>query len=129
MLANLSVAKVSEAEPLAAKCTITDVFSGLANQRVTAGGVLRLADRQLRIAGDDPSVGIYLVSAAAPATRIKVAPDRILHNRPGSLELMVPASLENGQGYYLELVSQASSGHYLTKQPHVYARPTRLEAA
>ncbi|HAP43801.1 MAG: hypothetical protein A2004_08045 [Spirochaetes bacterium GWC1_61_12] len=55
--------------------------------------------------------------------------DRIMQNRPGGLEFMVPANLENGQGYHRELVSQASRGQYLTEQPPVYTSPTRLDAA
>ncbi|HBO39599.1 MAG TPA: hypothetical protein DD477_00060 [Spirochaetaceae bacterium] len=52
-----------------------------------------------------------------------------MQNRPGGLEFMVPANLENGQGYHRELVSQASRGQYLTEQPPVYTSPTRLDAA
>ncbi|OHD44572.1 MAG: hypothetical protein A2Y35_05430 [Spirochaetes bacterium GWE1_60_18] len=124
--ANLSTASVSKAEPGGFINRIVDLFSGQADSQITAGRSLRLSGQRLRVTGDDPRVGIYLVDTLDAAVRIQVPASYITCNRPGQLEFFVPDQLAVGQSCRLELVSQYSSGDYQVKEPRVCSSPVEL---
>ena len=78
--------------------TITNTVNGEINLSVTGGQVLDIKGVNLSIAGDNPSVGIYLQEAGAnESTRIKVT--ILLTNEPKHLMFMVPATIIKDKNY------------------------------
>lgn len=81
----------------------------------TPGRPLTVNGNYLKVVGDDPAVGIYLVDEDGTETR--VAPEYWSVNEPKTLSFVVPAGLEDGV-YTLRVVSQFNRGsNQLRKTP------------
>ena len=83
--------------------------------RVKAGRAFTLYGRNIKVQGDDPSVGITLTDAEGEVTKIEG--DMIIQNDPKKLVFLVPATLEDGE-YDLKVVTQyAAGGNRFLKTP------------
>ncbi|MDR1218401.1 MAG: DUF4469 domain-containing protein [Treponema sp.] len=94
-----------------------DISSGAANDVLTPGGLFSIAGHKIKIAGDDPDVGVYVVSADDPSLRVK-ASGRLAENTASKLIGVVPAL---GAGAWkVEIKTQyAGSGNTVLKSPRV----------
>lgn len=79
----------------------------------TAGRPYTLTGAKLKLAGDDPSVGITLTSQSGVVTR--VADEMIAVNMPAKLVFVIPAGLADG-AYELKVTTQFN-GSGLLKTP------------
>ncbi|MDR2053604.1 MAG: DUF4469 domain-containing protein, partial [Treponema sp.] len=94
-----------------------DVVTEAVNETLTPGGQFSVSGHKIKAAGDSPEVGVYFVSAADPARRVK-ASGHLAENAPHRLIGIIPASLTPG-GWKLEIVTQYSSGSFFLKEPRV----------
>ena len=88
-----------------------------AGYRVKAGRIFTLNGKNIKVAGDDPSVGITLTSSDSVVTKIEG--DLLYQNTPSKVAFIVPENLEDGE-YELKLTTQFSSGNWLLKTPRTF---------
>jgi len=86
--------------------------TGLSNQIITPLNILTIHGKQLKISGNHPDVGIYLINTA---TKSRITVNQIITNYQKKLLVMVP-KLSKGN-YWLEIVTQQSRGSFLLKKP------------
>lgn len=89
---------------------VQDVATKADNASATAGRAFTLTGRNIRIAGDDPAVGLTLI--AEGGTETPVTADLWVINNPSTVTFIIPAGLEAGT-YTLRLTTQFS-GHSTT---------------
>ena len=94
--------------------SVTDVKTGSQNNLLTPGRNIKVAGAKLKIAGDDPAVGLFFVPEAGGAP-VPVDTSDLVINRPAELIAVIP-NLAPGV-YRLRLVTQYSGGSPL-KYPH-----------
>jgi len=92
---------------------VTDVKTGSVNDLLTPNHNLKIKGYKLKIAGDNPDVGVFFVNQATQ-DRIKVNATDIVINNPSDLIIFIPA-LAAGT-YTLEVTSQFTNGSLL-KEP------------
>lgn len=100
--------------------SIIDVTTGELNNHLTGGGPAVISGSNIKIAGDDPSVGIFLTKTGG--TPIKAG--LLIHNNPSQITFMLPA-LEDGE-YKLSLTTQYASSNKQVKDPRTNALPVLL---
>jgi hypothetical protein len=115
-IANIEVNILGVAESSAVILQVTDVKSGSVNDLLTPGRNLKIVGSKIKVAGDDPSVGIYFVDDATQA-RTKVDPSDIVTNNPSEVMVVIP-ELPSGT-YNLEIVTQFSKNSAFLKEPRV----------
>jgi hypothetical protein len=94
---------------------VTDVDTEAVNESLTPGGMFSLGGHKVKVAGSDPSCGVYFVSATNPAQRVAVS-GHLAENTPGKIIGIIPA-LSPGQ-WKVEVVSQfTGSGSTSLKNP------------
>jgi hypothetical protein len=93
-----------------------DVTTGAVNETLTPGGQFSVSGHKIKVAGDKPEVGVYFVSAADPAQRVKVA-GHLAENAASRVIGIIPA-LTSG-AWKLEIVTQYSSGSFFLKDARV----------
>ncbi len=103
---------VGDAQPAISQ--VTDVKSGTVNNRLTPGKLLRVKGEKIKLAGDNPAVGVWF-TAEATGERTRVEADEIGTNNPSELLLNVP-DLAAG-AYYMEVTTQYNGGAFLLKDP------------
>jgi hypothetical protein len=91
---------------------VVDVKTGSVNNRITPNRNLRIKGNKLKLAGENPDVGVYFVNEAT-GELIKV--DEIVDNKPSELMIIVP-QLEAGL-YLIQVTTQFSSASILLKEP------------
>jgi hypothetical protein len=89
-----------------------DVASGTSDEKLTPGGVLTLLGSRIKIAGEDPSCGLYLVQADGAAVKVT---GNFVENHPARLSAQLPA-LTPGT-YRARVVTQYTSGGTSLKEP------------
>jgi hypothetical protein len=94
--------------------SVTDVKTGSQNHLLTPGRNIKIAGAKLKIAGDDPAVGLFFESESGGAP-VPVEQSDIVVNHPAELIAVIP-NLAPGV-YRLKIVTQYSSGKNL-KHPH-----------
>lgn len=99
---------------------ITDVATGELNNCLTSGGPAVISGSNIKVAGDDPSVGIFLTKTGGSPIKAGL----IIHNNPSQITFMLPA-LEDGE-YKLSLTTQYASGNKNVKEPRTYILPVLL---
>jgi hypothetical protein len=97
---------------------LTDVTTEEINSVITPGGGVSLQGVKIKIVGDEPGVGLYLIDVAT-ATEITIPKTSILVNDPSKILFIVPADLPAGD-YKLKLVTQYSTNQTLLKEPRTY---------
>lgn len=90
-----------------------------AGYRVKAGRIFTLNGKNIKVAGDDPSVGITLTSSDSVVTKIEG--DLLFQNDPSKVSFIVPENLEDGE-YELKIVTQYSSGGKYLKTPRSFVQ-------
>ncbi|GHV50197.1 hypothetical protein FACS1894181_10450 [Bacteroidia bacterium] len=96
---------------------IEDVASGSINDQLTPGNNLRVFGHKVKVAGDDPEVGIYFVGETT-RSRVKVAANQIAVNANSQLLFIIPA-LANST-YHLEVTTQYSNAGSNLKAPRTF---------
>lgn len=102
--------------------TVTDSTSKSINEKLTSGGALVLGGVNLKIQGDDESIGVYLTANTEGATPAK-APV-VIANAPSQLIVQMPA-LADGQ-YTVSVTTQYSGSSRSVKAPRTYTFPIIL---
>lgn len=105
--------------------TSLDAATGLDQFNATAGANLTLTGKNIKVAGDDPSVGITLTDSEGAETRIKAG--AIGLNQPSKLIFTLPATLAAGD-YTLTITTQYAVGASL-KTPRVLTQTIHVAAA
>ncbi len=90
----------------------------------TAGLPFTLTGRNIKVVGDDPSVGITLTDSTGTETR--VADNMVAVNQPSKLVFVIPAGLADGD-YTLTVTTQYNSGAQL-KNPRSVSHTLTLGA-
>jgi hypothetical protein len=104
---------------------VTDVKTGSQNNLLTPGRNIKVAGAKLKIAGEDPAVGLFFEPEAGGAP-VPVDPSDMVVNHPTELIAVIP-NLAPGT-YRLKIVTQYSSGKML-KSPHtvVFDKPLTVQ--
>jgi hypothetical protein len=98
--------------------SVTDVFTGEVNQRLTPGGGVNLAGSKIKIAGEDSSVGLFLILQETQDV-ISISMGSILINEPSKISFILPNDLPVGD-YKLMITTQFTAGTVLLKEPRSY---------
>jgi hypothetical protein len=93
---------------------VTDVTTEAVNETLTPGGMIAIEGHKIKIAGDNADCGVYFVSAANAAQRVKVT-GHLAENTASKIIGIIPA-LAAGQ-WKLELVTQFTGSGTLLKEP------------
>ena len=118
----------TEVEILGEKADLMDIFQVVNMQTKVADGTLtrnrnaQVEGSFIKLAGDDPAVGVYLENAD-DGTAYRFEDEYIVINNPGKLLLLIPSDMAVGV-YRLRVATQyASSGHLLkTPREVVFAQ-------
>jgi hypothetical protein len=112
-LSHVTVEIEGVAENAAYIAEVQDVASGTTDERLTPGSVMIVLGSRIKIEGDDPSCGLYLVNAADGAA-IKVT-GNFVENRASRLAAQLPA-LAAGT-YRVRVITQFSHNSTFLKEP------------
>lgn len=92
---------------------VTDVKTGTINEMLTPNRNLKISGSKLKLAGENPAVGIYFINQATNES-VKVEASDIVTNSPSELLIVIP-QLAAGS-YRLEVVTQYAVSSLL-KEP------------
>jgi hypothetical protein len=107
---NIEVEILGVAEASVVILQVTDVKSGSVNDLLTPGKNLKIAGSKIKVAGNDPFIGVFFVNTTSNV-RTMVEESDMVTNNPSELIVVIPA-LPAGT-YHLEVVTQYSSGALL----------------
>ena len=105
--------------------TSLDAATGATDFSSTSGANLTLTGRNIKVAGDDPSVGVLFTNVETPATTVKVGLEDITVNEPSRLIFVLPAQVTDGL-WTVSVTTQYSNGRYMLKEPRTYVLDTPL---
>jgi hypothetical protein len=91
---------------------VEDVTSGTSDERLTSGGVVTILGSRIKIAGDDPSCGLYLVQTDGAVIKVT---GNFVENHPARVSAQLPA-LSAGT-YRIRIITQFSGGGVFLKEP------------
>jgi hypothetical protein len=94
---------------------VVNLQTKAADGTLTRGRNAQVEGSYIKLAGDDPAVGVYLVSDES-GTETKLDSDCIVVNDPAKLLLLIPADIAAG-AYRLKIVSQFTGGNKHLKAP------------
>ncbi|MDR0614260.1 MAG: DUF4469 domain-containing protein [Dysgonamonadaceae bacterium] len=69
---------------------VHDIQSNTTNDTITRGGTVKITGYKLKIAGENPAVGVEFLSQEDPEAIYKVTPKNILINNPSELLVIAP---------------------------------------
>lgn len=98
--------------------TVTDVATGEVNVVLTEKGGVNVTGSKIKIAGDNPVNGLYLVHEETSSETL-VPMTSMLTNDPSKISFIMPPDLAPGD-YKLKIVTQFSSGSTTLKEPRSY---------
>ncbi|WP_042720979.1 DNA-binding domain-containing protein [Flavobacterium sp. B17] len=104
---NIEVSILGVAESSAVILQVTDVKSGSVNDLLTPGRNLKIAGSKIKVAGNDPFIGVFFVNTTSNV-RTMVEESDMVTNNPSELIVVIPA-LPAGT-YNLEVVTQYGGG-------------------
>lgn len=84
-----------------------------------------ISGRNLKLAGDDATVGITFTHTA-DQSEVKIAPASVYPNEPTSLQFVLPASMKEGT-WNLTVTTQFGGGGTLVKEPRSYTFGTPVQ--
>jgi hypothetical protein len=93
---------------------ITDVSVEAVNETLTPGGMFVIEGHKLKVAGIEPTVGVYFVNAADETQRVRIS-GNLAVNTASKLVGAIPA-LTDGE-YRVEIVTNYGGGGALLKEP------------
>lgn len=91
-----------------------DIATRATNGIATPGRTFRLKGKNIKVAGPDERIGIYIVDSAG--NERKLPDDLLALNNPSEVIVQLPADLAEG-AYELHIVTQFSTGNKLLKEP------------
>ena len=103
--------------------TSLDAATGATDFSATPGANLTLTGKNIKVVGDDPSVGIALI--ASDDTETKIPAGAIGVNQPSKLVFVIPATLAAGD-YTLRLTTQFSGSSASLKEPRILTQTLHL---
>jgi hypothetical protein len=86
---------------------------------LTPGRNLKISGQKIKIAGDNPAVGILFRSQDDPDSTYTVDASDIVTNNPSELMIVIPALIADG--YTLEVTTQYTTSGDLLKAPRTVA--------
>ncbi|WP_304247743.1 DUF4469 domain-containing protein [Parabacteroides gordonii] len=92
-----------------------DRKTGLKDGRMTPGRNFFVRGANLKVLGEDESVGVTLTNTTTKAV-VKLDEDMITKNNPSELTLLMPADLADGD-YLLTVRTQFGTSNHLLKEP------------
>ncbi|MDR1072175.1 MAG: DUF4469 domain-containing protein [Treponema sp.] len=95
---------------------IEDISSGAVNETLTPGGQFSIMGHKIKIAGDDPGIGVYFTAESDPSQSVKVS-GRLAENTTSKLIGIIPA-LSAG-AWKAVIKTQYTSGTAFLKTPRV----------
>lgn len=122
---NTTVSIIGEKGSVLYIAGMEDTSTHAMDATATAGRGFVVTGSQLKIAGEDASVGITLTNSEGVVT--KVTPDMWIQNDPSRLSFIIPAGLADGS-YELKLTTQYSRSRML-KAPRSISKTLRIGAA
>lgn len=102
---------------------ITDSTTGSVSEIITPSGPAVISGSNLKIMGDDPSVGVFLTLDEESAPPIKCP--LVIRNTPSELTVMLPA-FETKKKYTLSVTTQYGPSNKPVKAPRTYRFPILL---
>lgn len=87
-----------------------------------AGKNIRLTGRNIKIVGDNPSVGVTFTSVEQPSTTVFVPLEDITVNEPKQLIFVLPAQVTDGL-WRVSVTTQYSSGRHTVAEPRTNELP------
>ena len=114
---NISVEILGVAETSTEIAQVTDVKTGSVNDAITPNRNLKIIGSKLKIAGDNPNVGIALVDTYNEEDiRYWIDPSDIVVNNPSELIIILP-DMSSGEQLKLRICTQFTGGSALLKEP------------
>lgn len=100
------------------KPVITEVYDvkSKSGTTLTKGGYLEIKGYDIRICGDNDTVGLYFVNNEDSADFVKVSAEELGRNYGSNVACVVPAELKEGS-YSIKIVTQYMSGKSFRKEP------------
>jgi hypothetical protein len=95
---------------------VVDVKTGSVNDRITSDRNLRIRGHKLKLAGENPEVGVYFINDAT-GEQIRVDADEIVDNKPSELIIVTP-NLNPGL-YIVKVVTQYAGSSTMLKEPRI----------
>lgn len=95
--------------------SLTDIATGATDGTLTKGRNAELKGSYIRIAGEHPDCGIYMIDTTTGEST-KLAADAIAINDPSRLFLLIPDTIASGE-YELKITTQYTKGSVLLKSP------------
>ncbi len=113
-IANTVVNVIGEKGDVMYVASSLDAETGAEGFVATQGSNFTLLGKNIKITGDDPSVGITLTDSDGTETKIKGG--LIGVNQPSKLVFFIPSELDDGE-YELKVVTQYAGGSQMLKTP------------
>ena len=88
--------------------SVTDVVTGRVNELLSPSGMANIKGTLIKIEGDKPEVGLFLVNQDTQAA-VRIPATAIGQNDPKAIKFVVPYDVPSGN-YLLSVVSQFSGG-------------------
>jgi hypothetical protein len=100
-----------------------DVETEAVNETLTPGGQFSIVGHKIKIAGTDPEVGVYFVSADDVSKRVKVN-SHLAENAASKLIGVIPALVAGA--WLVEIKTQYSGGSSFLKEPRTITFKSEL---
>jgi hypothetical protein len=113
-------ARLHHTEPVAAIRIefVHDVLTDTTNSKVTRSGTVKLSGHNIKIAGENPTVGVEFLSQEDPEAIYRVTPKNLLINKPSELMFIAPAMVPDEQ--VVVRVTTQFAGNKNLKAPRSY---------
>ena len=96
-----------------------DIATRATDGSATPGSPFRLKGKNIKVAGTDEAVGVYLLSSNGDRTKLSM--DKIVINYPSEVLVLLPADLAGGD-YELQIVTQFTAGNWLLRTPRTISK-------
>jgi hypothetical protein len=104
---------------------VVDMATNATNETLHSGGNTKITGKNIKLAGENPTVGIYIVDADGET--LQVAPAAISHNAPTELVFICP-NLDAGV-YQVRVRTQYAGGNHELDTPRSYTLEAELTVA
>ena len=105
--------------------SVTDDNGVVTRAPLAPGEMCVLTGKNIKLAGEHPTVGILLTSEADATKTIFISPDRVEPNEPMRLQFVLPADITDGD-WKVEVTTQYGSGRRTVISPRSYLMETPL---
>lgn len=93
---------------------ITRIKDTNGSNTLTPGGFLEIHGKNLKVIGEDSSIGLYFENMQDSSDVIQLGIDKIPFNNPACLMCIVPTELKSGAIYQIKIITQYSTGNNTT---------------